>query len=319
VQARQLLNYTFRVIWTPGRLIYYGIFEAVRKSARPIRLSVPVISVGNLTMGGTGKTPLVIHIARSTPGAAVLSRGYGGKGRGTREVFPDSDPKDVGDEPVLIRRKAGCPVFVGKDRAESGRIAAERGARAIILDDGFQYWGIEKDIEILVFSARELRRGAHLLPWGRWREPLAAAKRADIAIINFKTERIPAALPELGVKTAAMRYRPEISLIGERVFGFCGLGDNESFRETLLAAGADVAGFVKFPDHHPYSRGEVERIIGKASQLNATPITSSKDMIRIPPDLRSEIKELGIVVELCPADALSFIHDQLAFGDPLPE
>lgn len=313
------MNYTLRVIWTPGRLIYYGIFEAMRKSARPKKLPVPVISVGNLTVGGTGKTPLVIHLAKNTPGAAVLSRGYGGKGRGTREVLPDSDPGDVGDEPVLIRKKAACMVFVGRDRVESGRIAAERGAKVLILDDGFQYWGLEKDVEILVFSARELAGGVHLLPWGRWREPLSAVKRADIAIINFKTAQVPAVLPDLGVKTAAMCYRPEISLRGERVLGFCGLGDNESFRETLLAAGAELAGFIKFPDHHRYSRREVERILEEASRISATPVTSSKDMVRIPRDLMAGIKELGIMVELHPPDVLSFGHDRLVIDDSLPE
>lgn len=318
VQSLNGPDYTLRVIWTPGRLIYHGIFEALRKSARPAKLPVPVISVGNLTAGGTGKTPLVIHIAGNMPGAAVLSRGYRGKGRGTREVFPDSDPGEVGDEPVLIKRKAGCPVFVGKDRVESGRKAMDRGARVLILDDGFQYWGLEKDTEILVFSARELARGVHLLPWGRWREPLSAAKRANIAIINYKLAPIPKDLPNIGIKTIAMRYRPEGDLKGRRVFGFCGLGDNESFLETLKTVGAEIIGFRKFPDHHQYSRREVEGILAEAGRLDSIAITSSKDIVRIPEDLRAGVTELEIVVELHPPDALSFCHDRLVLGDSFP-
>lgn len=306
------------MIWTPGRLLYYGIFEALRKSARPVNLPATIISVGNLTMGGTGKTPLVIHLAKNMPGAAVLSRGYGGKGRGVREIFPDSDPRDVGDEPILIKTKAGCPVFVGKDRVESGREAIAKGARVLILDDGFQYWGIRKDIDILVFSARELEKGVHLLPWGRWREPLSAAKRASIAIVNYKLAPIPNEIPNTGIKTIAMGYRPETDLSGMRVFGFCGLGDNESFGETIRAAGAELAGFRKFPDHHRYSRREIEEILARAEQLGATPVTSSKDIVRIPEDLRAWVAELRILVELYPAGTLSFRNDRLVLGDSLP-
>ncbi|MGC8893808.1 MAG: tetraacyldisaccharide 4'-kinase [candidate division WOR-3 bacterium] len=305
------------MIWTPGRLIYYGIFEALRKSASPRKLPVPVISVGNLTMGGTGKTPLVIHIARNMPGAAVLSRGYGGRGRGTREVFVDSDPRDVGDEPVMMRIKANCPVFVGRNRVESGQKAIAGGARALILDDGFQYWNIVKDTEILVFSAKELEKGVHLLPWGRWREPLSAVKRADIAIINYKLAPIPEGLPDIGIRAIAMRYRLETDLTGKRVFGFCGLGDNGSFVGALRAAGAEIVGFRGFRDHHPYSVSEIERILADAEQLNAIAITSSKDMVRIPGDLRAGLMELGIMVELHPAGALSFEHDQFVLGNPV--
>ncbi len=304
------------MIWTPGRLLYYAIFEVIRKTARPVRLPVPVISVGNLTMGGTGKTPLVIQLARNIPGAAVLSRGYMGKGSGTREVLLDSDPRDVGDEPLLIKIKTGCPVFVGKDRAESGRMAIGRGARVLILDDGFQYWGIHKDIEILLFSARELERGVHLLPWGRWREPLSAVKRADIAVINYKLAPIPEEMPAIGIKTIAMRYRPEGNIRGRRVFGFCGLGDNGSFLEALRVAGAEVVGFRGFPDHHRYSKREIEFILTEAGRRDAIPVTSSKDMVRIPAELRSGVAELGIMVELHPVGALSFNHDQLVLGDP---
>lgn len=294
------------------------MFEALRKSARPVKLPAPVVSVGNLTLGGTGKTPLVIHLAKNTPGAAVLSRGYGGRGKGMREVFPDSDPWNVGDEPVLIRRRTGCPVFVGRDRAESGRTAIERGARVLILDDGFQHWGIHRDIDILIFSARELEKGVHLLPWGRWREPLSAAKRADIAIINFKARPVSFLLPDLGTKTAAMRYRPETELSGTRVFGFSGLGDNESFGEIIVAAGAELVGFRGFSDHHSYSRKEIEGVLSRAEQLGATPITSSKDMVRIPKDLRAGVAEMGIVVELHPPDALSFCYDWSVLGSFFP-
>ncbi|MEO0140109.1 MAG: tetraacyldisaccharide 4'-kinase [candidate division WOR-3 bacterium] len=294
------------MIWTPGRLIYYLIFETIRRTAKPVKLPVPVISVGNLSLGGTGKTPLVMHLARSIPGAAVLSRGYGSKGKGTREVFPDSDPRDVGDEPLLIKRKTDCPVFVGKDRAESGRVASGRGAKALILDDGFQYWGILKDAEIVILSARELSAGVHLLPWGKWREPLSALKRASIVILNYKLEPIPDDLPELGMKTAAMRYRPAIDLTGKRVFGFCGLGDNGSFRQTLSAAGAEVAGFIGFPDHHFYTRKEAERILRLARERDAIPATSSKDMVRVPPEFAGEMLEVEIKVELQPPSSLSF-------------
>ncbi len=285
------------MVWCPGRAIYYGLFQVKRALARPYRSRAKVVSVGNLVLGGSGKTPLVIFLARKLKEmgfrVAVASRGYGSRGKGTRLATPESDPREVGDEPVLIAAEAGVPVFVDPRRPRAV-MAAEEVADVVILDDGHQNFSVEKDFSIVVIYWKHLRGGVKLLPLGPWREPLSALKRADAVVINLKADPV-----QWEGQQPAMRYEPE-RLDGQRVFGFSGLGDNSSFLEALRASGAKVVGFKGFPDHHFYAPQEIERILKKAKKLGAFPITSTKDWIRLPPELRGEVRPLRFEIRVEP-------------------
>jgi len=298
------------LVWDPLRAAYYGLFQLKRAWAKPYRAKAKVISVGNLVLGGSGKTPLVIYLAKRLKErgfrVAVASRGYGSRGRGTRLAKPDSDPRHVGDEPVLIAAEAGVPVFVDPRRPRAVAAAAEL-AELVILDDAHQNFSVKKDFSIVVLYWKHLREGAKLLPWGRWREPLSALRRADAVVVNLKADPVEPPDAPFG-----MRYEPE-RLEGTRVLGFSGLGDNASFRASLEATGAEVAEFMSFPDHHFYLEAEVEKILSWARSLGAVPITSTKDWVRLPPRFRALVRPLRFEIRVEPD--LSFECVKRLFGN----
>ncbi len=279
------------------------------------RLPAPVVSVGNLTWGGTGKTPLVIHLAKGlrTQGRrpAVLTRGYG---------------KD--EARLLSQRLDPIPVLVGADRLATGtRAVRERGADLLILDDGYQQWRLKKDVEILTVDASLPFGNGHLLPRGSLREPVSAASRADLIVVT-KADLNPDGLKDLETQLRRWnekaplffaRYRPvgltrwpggeKLSmkeLAGQRVCTLAGLARPESFEATVRAAGAQVALKIRFRDHHPYTTGELLRLLDRCRRHRIDRIvTTAKDAVRIPkllavaagPDLRG-ITLMVLEVEL---------------------
>ncbi len=299
----------------PLAWLYLTGFKLHQRMARPRKVKSKVICVGNLTVGGSGKTPLVIHLveqlARRGFKPAVLSRGYGSRSKGLRVAGPDSDPRVVGDEPVLISTRTGAAVFVHENRYKAGLAAAEAGFDPLIMDDGFQNTHLVKDICILVISAADLEKPVKLLPTGRWREPLSSASKADMVIINNKFVPEPKRVLHLParVRTANMAYQTSLDLRGQRVFGFSGLGDNDSFKRALKVLGAEIVGFKGFSDHHFYSQREISSLMKKARGLRARLITTEKDAVRLKKDQLSEISVLKIEVEIFPGDALSFVYD----------
>lgn len=231
------------------------------------RLPVPVIVVGNIFIGGTGKTPLTIWLAEAlraagfTPG--IISRGHGGKGALPREVTPDAAAGDVGDEPLLIARRTSCPVVVGRVRADAGRalLAAHPGVDVLITDDGLQHYALARDIELVLFDGRGVGNG-WLLPAGPLREP--PSRRRDFTIVNA-----PYLSPEL---TAAVGPRPFqmqlagtyaerlaasservglASLRGRRIVAAAGIGNPGRFFALLAAAGLTFTA-LPLPDHHDF-------------------------------------------------------------------
>jgi tetraacyldisaccharide 4'-kinase len=231
------------------------------------RLPVPVIVVGNIFIGGTGKTPLTIWLAEAlraagfTPG--IISRGHGGKGAQPREVTPGAAASDVGDEPLLIARRTGCPVVVGRARADAGRalLAAHPGVDVLITDDGLQHYALARDIELVLFDGRGVGNG-WLLPAGPLREP--PSRQRDFTIVNA-----PYLSPEL---TAAVGPRPFqmqlagtyaerlaapservdlASLRGQRIFAAAGIGNPGRFFALLSAAGLTFTA-LPLPDHHDF-------------------------------------------------------------------
>jgi tetraacyldisaccharide 4'-kinase len=230
------------------------------------RLPVPVIVVGNIFIGGTGKTPLTIWLAEAlraagfTPG--IISRGHGGKGALPREVTPGAAAGDVGDEPLLIARRTGCPVVVGRARADAGQalLAAHPGVDVLITDDGLQHYALARDIELVLFDGRGVGNG-WLLPAGPLREP--PSRQRDFTIVNA-----PYLSPEL---TAAVGPRPFqmqlagtyaerlaapvrvdlASLRGRRIVAAAGIGNPGRFFALLSAAGLTFTA-LPLPDHHDF-------------------------------------------------------------------
>ena len=252
-----------------------------------LRLNHPVISVGNLTVGGTGKTPLVITLAEAFRDRGfdpvVLSRGYGRTSRGI--VIDGSNWKEIGDEPFLIKCRLGnLHVVVGADRYEAG-LAAEKNelGNIFILDDGFQHRRLHRDVDILSIDPVEWAAGEALLPSGPWREPKSASARAHFACIQSVDGAV---MPSLPVPAFAVRYEVEgiysgnarveaESLKRSTVVAFAGIAKPERFFASLEAIGIRPAKCVPFRDHHHYSKQEIDDLGGDML------ITTEKDAVRL--------------------------------------
>ncbi|MDA8086670.1 MAG: tetraacyldisaccharide 4'-kinase [Nitrospiraceae bacterium] len=280
-----------------------------RKSKSAKSLPARVISVGNLTTGGTGKTSLVIALAGFLKDkgyrAAVLTRGYKGSLPGPALITPQMSAREAGDEPLMMAsRLQGIPVIKGADRYEAGLYAGTLARLSnggppglFILDDGFQHWRLKRDLDILLLSATDPFYLEKLIPVGSLREPLSAMKRADIIVVS-KTREIPDAYEKEirkynahaliypawyeadGVACCATGAAfPVDSLRGKEVFAFAGIGEPYSFRQSLMETGAVIKGFMEFRDHHMFSRADIGRIKKKAHGLWI--ITTEKDIMRL--------------------------------------
>lgn len=279
---------------------------------RSHRLGCPVVSVGNLTVGGTGKTPAVELAVRTLlelgHRPAVVSRGYGRRTHGIQIVADAAsirlDAEEGGDEPFLLaRRLPGVPVVVGGNRHAAGRHAIARfGVSAIVLDDGFQHRTLAKDVEIVMARARAPWGNGRLLPGGPLREPVSALRRAslivvsgassadDVAEVADAARRYAPRTPVLAARhvptdcweVATMKYQPVESLLGKRLFAFAGIGAPAGFRQTLKEAGVVEAGFSRFADHHSYTREEVRGLDAAAAACGADGlVTTEKDWVRL--------------------------------------
>jgi tetraacyldisaccharide 4'-kinase len=277
-------------------------------------LDCPVVSIGNLTVGGTGKTPAVELAVRTLtelglrPG--VLSRGYGRRGGGVQVVADAAsirlDAEEAGDEPFLLaRRLPGVPVIVGPNRYEAGRVARGRfGVTAVVLDDGFQHRTLRKDLEVLMARAGQPWGNARLLPGGPLREPISGLARAHLVVATGARcledaaevgRTVASVAPTVPVLTAvhvptecfessSMRFVPLGTLAGGRLVAFAGIGSPAGFRRTLDEAGASIVDFQAFPDHHWYTREDLTRLLRRAVEVGADGfVTTEKDWVRLRP------------------------------------
>ena len=260
---------------------------------------VPVISIGNLTLGGTGKTPLVAWAARAVLRChrrpAIVSRGYGA-GRG--------DQSDEAAELGLLL--PGVPHVADRDRVAAARAAVAGGAEVVLVDDGFQHRRLARDLDIVAIDATDPFGCGHLFPRGLLREPPAglaradavvltrahsvdAARRAEIRRLVLRTRagREPDAWAEavhrpMGLRDWSSAIRPLEQLAGRRVAAFAAIGNPAAFRATLAAAGADVADFQTFADHHRYAAGDLESLAAHASRTGADlVVTTLKDLVKL--------------------------------------
>jgi len=300
-----------RALLSPLAVLYrigLGLWDYSWKFRKAVKIDVPVISVGNLTAGGSGKTPLTIYLAerfleRQTK-PAVLIRGYRRKGKGDLFLLTDTKVvppvENTGDEAQLIyRRLSGeVPVGIGRRRERTARFLLEKeNPDLFILDDGFQYRKLHQDVKIVIINVGSLKEPVRLLPAGDWREPLSALKRADILIYNFKFEAEEAGVPDgipLNKPCFKMSYRatgvvaPELKMLGveyikgKKAFAFAGIADPRGFLKALEATGMKVVGSMFFPDHHWYSDRDLRKITEGSKKSGAEiTITTEKDLIKL--------------------------------------
>ena len=262
--------------------LYERKFFSVRK------LSRPVVSVGNISVGGSGKTPFVIALGgllkqRGIP-FDVLSRGYGRDSTEALVVDPDGAPERFGDEPLLIARQLQVPVIVGADRYEAGKLAEEKfPSKLHILDDGFQHRKLHRDFDIVLLQAEDL--SASLLPVGRLREPLSALRRADAVVLPPNT-------PQPAQAKIVWRARRNISFMTPmtRVVAFCGIARPDQFFAALRQLGMELADTATFSDHHRYLQRDIDRLVGLKTSSSARGfITTDKDAINLGP-LSSQLR-----------------------------
>jgi len=300
------------------------------------RLPCPVISVGNITVGGTGKTPMVIMLADMLAARgrrpAILSRGYGGASRFPVNIVSDGksllmQPQAVGDEPVLMARKLpGIPVLTGPKRYLTGKAAIDQfGVDVLILDDAYQHRQIQRDVNILLLDGHNPIGNGFTLPAGPLREPVSAMARADVIVITgvrdglsvtgknvqsdlenivpknipvFLGQHRPRDLIQGGSKSGIF---PLDKIRGKRICAFAGIGSPEAFRKTLVASGAHITSFLAFDDHHRYTERDICDINGAVQRGQADlMITTEKDGVKLDgfPDFMRQVFLLRIAMEI---------------------
>ena len=253
-------------------------------------LRYPVISIGNLSSGGSGKTPLTIALAKLLSARGfqvdVLSRGYGRRSATSVRVDLNGSADDFGDEPLLIAQEAGIPVFVAPDRYDAGKLAeadaAEDAPKIHLLDDGFQHRQLARDINILLLSREDWHDA--LLPAGNLREPQNAIRRADVIAVPANDAAFASELRAWGWTGPLwhLRRHMQVPEIDGPVVAFCGIARPGQFFAGLESRGVRIANRFVFPDHHRYTHADVARLDASAQHTGAAAIlTTDKDRVRI--------------------------------------
>ncbi len=283
-----------------------GAWKRARLLGRIRELRAPVVSVGNLTMGGVGKTPVVLYLAERLPTPGILTRGYGRRSVFNVLVLPPGASETAlrtGDEPQIFLRSGIAPVAIGADRFEAGRLLEQQFAvETILMDDGFQHARVDRAADIVLIDALRPFGGGELFPVGRLREPLAALRRADIIVITRSREgrMIPAVEREIRRHNLRaplfrswveperwVRWSDEAAAVElpERAAAFCGLGNPESFWSTLEDIGIKPLHRNEFRDHHRYTPRELQWLGHHAVEAGAQALlTTQKDAVNLPGD-----------------------------------
>ncbi|MDR1694492.1 MAG: tetraacyldisaccharide 4'-kinase [Lactobacillaceae bacterium] len=284
----------------PLGFIYSSITSLRMKYIRGNKVNVPVICIGNLTAGGTGKTPVAISVAEilqeSRLNPFFVSRGYGGKLKSIPVDNKIHIAEDVGDEPLLLSKQAR--VIIDSDRYKAAKIAADIGANIIIMDDGFQNPYLRKNLSFVVVDGGFGFGNERPIPAGPMRENLDnGLKRADAVIIIGKdTKHIAKRVGNIPVFKGTMKPALK-TLKGKKVIAFAGIGRPQKFYDTLQSLEAKLVETIDFPDHHNYTKEELEKIIHKSQGLNAKAYTTSKDFVKIPLELRENFNVLEIEID----------------------
>lgn len=280
-----------RALLTPLSWLYLQGLNRKLAKATPVHAPIPVICVGNVTVGGAGKTPITETIRERITArglrAATLSRGHGGKLTGPLKVDPSCHTaRDVGDEPLMLA--ATGESWIGRKRPDAAAAMATDGVQAIIMDDGHQNPSLRKDFTFIVIDAGAPFGNRHLLPKGPLREPVAQGLARADAVIMMGEGPVPGDVaasgkPVLRAHLAATEAVPDGPLVA-----FAGIGRPQRFFDSLKEAGADLRDEIPYPDHHPYSANDLDYLLALAQDEGARLITTAKDHVRLPPEMRAQ-------------------------------
>ncbi len=309
---------------SPVAAIYDAIQRLSAHRAKSACSPVPVICIGNATLGGVGKTPfaLMLHalLAEKVMTGTFLTRGYGGRASGPMQINPSLHSSDeVGDEPLLLASKG--PTWLARNRAAGVQAAVTAGADFIIMDDGYQNFSIEKSFSILLLNAADPQGNGRIFPAGPLREPLSrAVRRADLVafvvenretVVSPETKSLAKDRPSLRVwleptittEADEVTNNPNNSPPG-RVVAFCGIGQPHRFFALLKTQGFEVVERFAFPDHHRLSPNHLKRMRLQAREKNADLITTEKDFTRLSVDQREGIRTLPVAMYCDKTDLL---------------
>ncbi|MEM7197241.1 MAG: tetraacyldisaccharide 4'-kinase [Pseudomonadota bacterium] len=296
--------------------LYYWVCMLRKACIRPKSAAIPVICVGNLTVGGAGKTPVAAAIAeelhRRNWHAHICLRGYLGEMKGPLRVNPAiHNPEDIGDEALLLSRIA--PTWIGKNRLLSLREAHLSGAEIAVLDDGLQHYELRKDFSILVIDGGFGFGNGHILPAGPLREPISALhKRIDAAIIvhddlcGIRTH-LPSNIPILQAKMHIMIPQ---ALHKQRVLAFCGIGRPQKFFDSLQTQDFDLIETRAFSDHHRYSDLDMRTLILAAQAQGCHLLTTEKDFVRLSQTYRNQVSQVRLQLDFCESNWLDILLTQ---------
>ncbi len=279
--------------------------------ARPVTLPVPLVCIGNFVAGGAGKTPIALAVAPLLEGWGLrphfLSRGYGGRMTGPVLVAPDHHgAAEVGDEPLLLAKAA--PTWVARDRIQGAAAALAAGARTLILDDGFQNPALNHRLSVVVVDGNAGFGNGCVIPAGPLRERAERGLARASALVILGRDRVGIGarldawtrdngriIPRFNAALAPEPAAAE-ALASQRLLAFAGIGRPAKFFDTCAELGAELIATESFPDHHPYRRDEVTALIARARKQRAVPVTTAKDWVRLPTDLRADIAVLSVTV-----------------------
>jgi tetraacyldisaccharide 4'-kinase len=300
--------WTLRALLTPVSWAYAWAAAERMRTTIARHAPIPVVCIGNFTVGGAGKTPIVRAVrARLGPGAHTLSRGYGGRLEGPLRVTPDMDAREVGDEPLLHARDGEA--WIARDRLAGALAAANAGARAIVMDDGFQNPALAKDLSIVAVDPEYGVGNGQVFPAGPLRERLAdGLSRADaIVLLHSNWSEAETPLDWLSnYKKPVLHARLEPAGIAPegRLVAFAGLARPEKFFDTLKAMGADVVDLAPFADHHHFSEDDLAMLTQMAQESGAHLITTEKDAARLAPEWRARVAVLPVAARFTDEAAL---------------
>lgn len=276
----------------------YGWVTRMRITlTKPVAVGIPVICVGNLVAGGSGKTPTALALLSLLKNSGIaknpcfLTRGYGGTLTGPVFVSQHSF-HDVGDESLLLSKAA--PTIVARHRVAGARLAESSGYDMIIMDDGYQNPSLHKNVSFVVVDGRTGFGNGYMIPFGPLREKISEGLARATALVKIGDG--PSIHTGKPVMNAYLAPTSDLAA-GERVYGFCGLGIPEKFKQTLVELGFDVAGFEIFPDHHPYSHEELQNLHAKAFEKKAKLITTEKDFCRLPSSENIHLVKIKLVFD----------------------
>ena len=275
-----LLPITFLVF------IFLFIKKIINKAEK---FNIPVICVGNIYLGGTGKTPLSLLIAEEL------------KALGKKPVIVKKFYEDHKDEHLLIKKR-GVPLILEKNRSNSLKLA-EKEFDLAILDDGFQDYKIIKDLNVLCFHSKQLIGNGYILPSGPLREPLSAIKKVQIVVINGEKnlifeDKLKKINSKISIFYSKYKLLNQKDLNNKKILAFAGIGNPENFFNLLVESGLNVKKTISFPDHYDFKKDEILEIIEKAKKLNYTVLTTEKDFLRIKNFNFSEIYPCNVILEI---------------------